>query len=345
MEPAPSAPHAESTARDQPASDRPANDQTATASSAAEPSTPDLRTDLCDFFAVCFEASPDAVMVVDDERRCVRANAAGALLFGLSQPDLVGRPIDAFVRAELGPLVDAAWQRFLAEGAQSGEVSILRPDGTVRRAEFRSRARVAPGWHLAVLREVGAPRVTGAQVGELIARSRAAAAEAQRVTKWLAQLHDFARTLEPLSDLEAVSAATLEWVGGLGCSAAALLLPAEAPGAPRRLLAARGLDPELLRTLGEAQPETRLGQYLFEPRATGFPDASQAVGVEPAFALDAARGRRAWAFAPLRTAGAPGILVLGFPEPVRFDHPLLEVLGLVGALAARALSPRGEPGR
>jgi PAS domain S-box-containing protein len=99
-----------------------------------------------------FESALDAMLIADDERRYVDANAAACELFGVAAEELRGRRIDEFSDAPFD--VDAAWRSFLVDGEMAGEFPLRRPDGTVRIVEFRARAHIAPHRHLSILRDV-----------------------------------------------------------------------------------------------------------------------------------------------------------------------------------------------
>ena len=114
----------------------------------------------------CFAEALDAMLLADDERQYVHANAAACRLLGLTYGELTSRRVDDFTPEEAQPSLDAAWRDFLEAGHQSGEFDLVAADGKPLRVEFRATARVVPGCHLSVLRDV-----TG----------RAAAEEAKRI--------------------------------------------------------------------------------------------------------------------------------------------------------------------
>jgi two-component system cell cycle sensor histidine kinase/response regulator CckA len=98
-----------------------------------------------------FDGALDAMVIVDDEGRCVQPNPAAGGLFGLPREQLVGRPLADFItEADLG----AAWKEFRREGTTRGEFRVARPDGSIRFVEYSGTADVLPGRHLGVLRDI-----------------------------------------------------------------------------------------------------------------------------------------------------------------------------------------------
>ena len=101
-----------------------------------------------------FEHALDAMLLADDERRYIDANSAACSLLGLPYEKLVTRRLDDFAPEEARPSLDAVWRYFLESGYQSGEFELVVADGSRRKVEFRATARVLPGCHLSVLRDI-----------------------------------------------------------------------------------------------------------------------------------------------------------------------------------------------
>jgi two-component system, cell cycle sensor histidine kinase and response regulator CckA len=105
-------------------------------------------------FRAVFGAALDAILVADDDRRIVDANPAAYRLFGLAGDELVGRRADDFVSPDVAPRLDEIWGAFLEAGEYTAACEIRLPDGSRRDVEASARARMLPGRHLAVLRDV-----------------------------------------------------------------------------------------------------------------------------------------------------------------------------------------------
>ncbi len=99
-----------------------------------------------------FEGALDAIVISDDEGKYVEANPAACKLLGLSLSELLNKRITDFM--EPGFNFEPAWSTFLEVGESTGEIHLLRPDGTEREAEFAAKANFLPGRHLSVLRDI-----------------------------------------------------------------------------------------------------------------------------------------------------------------------------------------------
>jgi two-component system sensor histidine kinase UhpB len=101
-----------------------------------------------------FENALDAIFVIDDEGRYVDANPAATDLVGYSREELLDLTIeDVTPEASRQGLFDT-WLAFRKGGTYSGEYALLRKDGGVRDAEFRSVANSLPGLHFAIARDI-----------------------------------------------------------------------------------------------------------------------------------------------------------------------------------------------
>lgn len=101
-----------------------------------------------------FDHSNDGILLADEEGRCVEANPAACRLLAFTRDELIGRPTgELFAAAERG-WADSAWRDFLVSGRQSGECTLKRSDGSQVRAEYNAIARILPGLHLSILRDV-----------------------------------------------------------------------------------------------------------------------------------------------------------------------------------------------
>ena len=109
-------------------------------------------------FEALFEQSIDAIVFADDEARYVEANAAACELFGLSRAELLERRVPDVAPAAAREEAEVQWRKFRTSRSQTGEFTLLRPDGSTRTVEFNARADVVPGRHLSILRDVTSDR-------------------------------------------------------------------------------------------------------------------------------------------------------------------------------------------
>jgi PAS domain S-box-containing protein len=114
----------------------------------------DRRIDSDESFQALFDASLDAILITDDSRRYVDANAAACDLLGIDRALITKFRIDDFAAPERRADIEAAWQSFLQFGKERGEYQLVRLDGTVRHVEFSARANFIPGRHLSSLRDI-----------------------------------------------------------------------------------------------------------------------------------------------------------------------------------------------
>ncbi|NES22653.1 MAG: PAS domain S-box protein [Symploca sp. SIO3E6] len=99
-----------------------------------------------------FEGALDAILIANQEGAYVEANPSACQLFGLPRSELLGKQITDF----MVPGFDfaLAWGNFLELGQATGELSLLRPDGTVREVEYAAKANFLPGQNLSILRDI-----------------------------------------------------------------------------------------------------------------------------------------------------------------------------------------------
>ena len=99
-----------------------------------------------------FNRAPAAMLITDDQGRCVSANPAACALFGLPREKLETRQL-----AELAAK-DTDWQErwlgLLAGGRAQGEFPFHRADGSAGEVEFSAATNFLPGRHLLILRDV-----------------------------------------------------------------------------------------------------------------------------------------------------------------------------------------------
>jgi PAS domain S-box-containing protein len=102
-------------------------------------------------FEATFERSVVPKVIADDDRRIVDLNQSSAELLGVSHDEALKLTVDELLRDE--PVAEI-WPSFLEAGALDAEVTLHRPDGTIRRIDFTATANVRPGRHIAVVRDL-----------------------------------------------------------------------------------------------------------------------------------------------------------------------------------------------
>jgi len=90
-----------------------------------------------------------AVVVADDERRYVHANAAACALFGIEHDDLIGMRVEE-ITGTPPDQIEVGWKRLRETGVVVGTFPLRGPVG-VRQIPYIAVADVTPGRHLAIL--------------------------------------------------------------------------------------------------------------------------------------------------------------------------------------------------
>jgi PAS domain S-box-containing protein len=99
-------------------------------------------------FRAIFESTQETAILLDDQRRCLKANPGAGRATDTPHEALVGLFLDEFVDGTF-PL-EATWPLFMETGSFSGEVRVRRSDGTYRIVDATGIARIQPGQHLFV---------------------------------------------------------------------------------------------------------------------------------------------------------------------------------------------------
>lgn len=105
-------------------------------------------------FRAAFDNALDAMLIADDQAKCVDANPAACALFGVPRDELLNRSLSDFLETAQWRPSEKEWLTFIEEGEQRGDFRLHRPDGTTRDFEYRAKASFLPHRHLSVLRDV-----------------------------------------------------------------------------------------------------------------------------------------------------------------------------------------------
>ncbi len=101
-----------------------------------------------------FDHSKDAILLADDQGAYLDANPAACALLGYRVEELRGLHMSKVFSADDSAWAANSWREFLSGGQQSGECLLRRRDGTPVRVEFSAIARIQPGVHLSILRDI-----------------------------------------------------------------------------------------------------------------------------------------------------------------------------------------------
>lgn len=97
-----------------------------------------------------------AIMVVDDDRRCLEANLAACRLLGLPRRAVIGRTFDDFLAAGMRSRVDHVWRAFREGGGHAGPFELSSQAAATEEVHITVTANVLPGRHLLILSGGGA---------------------------------------------------------------------------------------------------------------------------------------------------------------------------------------------
>jgi PAS domain S-box-containing protein len=101
-------------------------------------------------FESAFRQSRNAMVLLDERRRVVDANAAMVGLLGHSRAWLVRRPMAEIVDG--GPLVtEPEWQQWLAAGRFAGEATLLHADGHAVTVQWGATTEAVTGRRLVLV--------------------------------------------------------------------------------------------------------------------------------------------------------------------------------------------------
>jgi PAS domain S-box-containing protein len=134
-------------------------------------------------FRMVFEASRDAVVIMDREGVCVQANPAAATLFGLPLEQILGRRISDFLNESID--FPALWRAFLTTGNLPGEIPLVRADGQGRYAECYGITNLVADHHLWVIRDVTARKQRQREMAAVNERLQIQAEELESQTEEL----------------------------------------------------------------------------------------------------------------------------------------------------------------
>src|ERR1700682_54703 len=101
-----------------------------------------------------FDGVRDAMLIWEDDGRCVDANPAACSFLGVSREEIATRKLRELVMPEHAAEVEDRRRRLQREGWQRGEMELVRADGERRVMEYDATAKVYAGRHLSIVRDI-----------------------------------------------------------------------------------------------------------------------------------------------------------------------------------------------
>jgi PAS domain S-box-containing protein len=98
-------------------------------------------------FSSAFNASRNAMVLLDEQRRHVDVNGAYLKLAGYARDEVIGRPVWEHI-ADGPRLTDRQWERAIARGELSGEAGLVCADGTIATVQYAGHTEVITGRRL-----------------------------------------------------------------------------------------------------------------------------------------------------------------------------------------------------
>ena len=92
-----------------------------------------------------------AILVVDDQRRCLEANLAACRLLGLPRSAALGRAVDDFLTSGMRKRLDHVWRAFREGGGHAGPFELSSQAAEAHEVNLSVVANVLPGRHLLIL--------------------------------------------------------------------------------------------------------------------------------------------------------------------------------------------------
>ncbi len=92
-----------------------------------------------------------AILVVDDQRRCLEANLAACRLLGLPRRAALGRTVDDFLVSGMRRRLDHVWRAFREGGGHAGPFELSSQSAEAPEVNISVVANVLPGRHLLIL--------------------------------------------------------------------------------------------------------------------------------------------------------------------------------------------------
>jgi len=92
-----------------------------------------------------------AILVVDDDRRCLEVNLAACRLLGLPRTAALGRTVDDFLAPGMRKRLDHVWRAFREGGGHAGPFELNSQAAEAHEVNLSVVANVLPGRHLLIL--------------------------------------------------------------------------------------------------------------------------------------------------------------------------------------------------
>lgn len=105
-------------------------------------------------FLAVFNGAQDAILLTNDFGEIIEANPAATKLLGLTRSSLLRRKVWSILPKSGETDGAALWKDFLRSGTQNTEVTVRQHGDRSADVDYRAVARIVPGVHLSILRDI-----------------------------------------------------------------------------------------------------------------------------------------------------------------------------------------------
>ena len=92
-----------------------------------------------------------ALLVVDDELRCLEVNLAACRLFGTSRQRLLGKRFNEMLASDMADRLEKVWQAFRHSGGHAGPFDVRLDGASASRVDISVTSGILPGRHLLIV--------------------------------------------------------------------------------------------------------------------------------------------------------------------------------------------------
>lgn len=105
-------------------------------------------------FLSVFNSALDTILLANDFGEIIEANPAATKTLGYSRASLLRRKVWSIFPKSAAGDAEELWKQFIKTGEQNGEITLQRHDGSSIEVDYRAVAKIVPGVHLAILRDI-----------------------------------------------------------------------------------------------------------------------------------------------------------------------------------------------
>ena len=105
-------------------------------------------------FKAIFDHTNDAILIGDDDGKCLDYNSAAVDMFGYSHEELSSMGFNQLLKYPDEKKYSKIWEKFLNGKAGTGTIQLQRKDCSVITARFNAKPSILPGVHLCIISDI-----------------------------------------------------------------------------------------------------------------------------------------------------------------------------------------------